>query len=109
MMKGFKIIVLTGSAWLLLGLVPSFGSAKPQCGNFLKLLSKQPKDLLFLQCKSSHDAQIRVLEATYRVSGAHAAKVESYFIKHTKMSKLVFHCCIWETWSDTTAQRYGRD
>jgi hypothetical protein len=100
-MKDFKIIVLTGSTCLLLGLMPSFGSAKPQCGNFLKLLSKQPKDLSFLECKNGHSAQIKVLRATYRVSGIHAARVEDYVVKQTRMQRLKFVCCIWETVPDT--------
>lgn len=106
-MKGFKIVVLAGSAWLLLGLVPSFGSTKPQCGNFLKFLSKQPKHLVFLECKNEHDAQVKVLRARYRVSGVHAASVERYFVQQTGMQKLVFLCCGWETVPNQAGNRYG--
>jgi Domian of unknown function (DUF4952) len=95
------------SACLLLGLVPSFGSAKPECGNFLKLLSKQPKNLSFLECKNGHSAQIKVLRARYRVAGIHAASVEDYFVKQTRMQRLKFVCCIWETVPDKAGNRYG--
>jgi hypothetical protein len=106
-MNRFKIIVLAGFAWLLLGLVPSFGSAKPQCGNFLKLLAKQPKHLVFLECKNGYSAQIKVLRARYRVAGVQAASVERYFVQHTKMQKLVFLCCGWETVPNKAGNRYG--
>jgi hypothetical protein len=106
-MNSLKIIVLVCYAWLLLGFVPSFGSAKPQCGNFLKLLSKQPKDLLFLECNNGHSAQIKVLRARYRVAGIHAASVENYFVKQTRMQRLKFLCCIWETVPDKAGNRYG--
>jgi hypothetical protein len=106
-MNSLKIIVLVCFAWLLFGFVPSFGNAKPACGNFLKSLSKQPKDLLFLECKSGHSAQIKVLRARYRVAGVHAASVEDYFVKYTRMQRLEFLCCIWETVPDKAGNRYG--
>jgi Domian of unknown function (DUF4952) len=106
-MNRLKFVLLVGSAWLLLGLMPSFGSAKPQCGNFLKLLSKQPKDLSFLECKNGHSAQIKVLRATYRVAGIHAARMEDYVVKQTRMQRLKFVCCIWETVPDKAGNRYG--
>jgi hypothetical protein len=106
-MNRLKIILLVCFAWLLLGFVPSYGSAKPQCGNFLKSLSKQPKDLLFLECKNGHSAQIKVLRARYRVTGIHAASVEQYFSQRTGMQKLVFLCCGWETVPNKAGNRYG--
>jgi hypothetical protein len=106
-MNRLKIVLLAVCAWLLLGLVPSFGSAKPRCENFLKLLSKQPKNLSFLECKNGHSAQIKVLRATYRVTGIHAASVENYFAKQTRMQRLKFVCCIWETVPDKAGNRYG--
>jgi hypothetical protein len=107
-MNRLKFVLLAGFAWLLLGLMPSFGSAKPQCGNFLKLLSRQPQNLSFLECKNGHSAQIRVLRATYRVAGIHAASVEDYLVKQTRMQRLKFVCCIWETVPDKAGNRYGR-
>ncbi len=106
-MKNFKIILLVACAWLLLGFIPSFGNTKPTCENFLKLVSKQPKNLSFLGCKNGHSAQIRVLRATYRVAGKHAASVEDYVVKQTRMQRLKFVCCIWETVPDKAGNRYG--
>lgn len=105
-MNRLKIIVLC-SVWLLFGFVPSYGSAKPQCENFLKAFAKQPKHLLFLECKSGHSAQIKVLRARYRVAGVHAASVENDLVKQTKMQRLKFVCCIWETVPDKAGNRYG--
>lgn len=106
-MNRLKIIVLVCSVWLLFGFVPSYGSAKPQCENFLKTFSKQPKPLFFLECKAGHSAQIKVLRAQYRVAGVHAASVENYFVKNTGMQRLKFLCCIWETVPDKAGNRYG--
>jgi Domian of unknown function (DUF4952) len=106
-MNSLKLILLMCFACLLLGVVPSYGSSKPQCGNFLKLLSKQPKDLVFLECKNGYSAQIKVLRARYRVSGVYAASVENYFVQHTGMQKLVFLCCGWETVPNQAGNRYG--
>jgi Domian of unknown function (DUF4952) len=106
-MNSLKGLVLVCCTWLFFGALPSFSNATPYCENFLKLLSKQPKNLLFLECKNGHSAQIRVLRATYRVAGIHAASVEDYFVKQTRMQRLKFLCCIWETVPDKAGNRYG--
>jgi hypothetical protein len=106
-MKRLTAWVLVCFACLFFGSSFSLGGAAPQCGNFLKLLSKQPKHLSFLECKSKHSAQIRVLRARYRIAGIYGISVEDYFVKHARMQRLQFLCCIWETVPDKAGNRYG--
>ena len=74
-------------------------AAPPACGDFLAEIGAKPAHLEFVECKPSRDAQLAVLEARYRVAGAHAAEVEKYFVDTAHMGRLEFHCCGWESWS----------
>lgn len=66
------------------------------CGDFLGAINKKPEHLEFVKCEPGFSAQVRTLEATYRVQGQHADSVEKYFIRHAGMRKLKFYCCGWE-------------
>ncbi|MCL2760415.1 MAG: DUF4952 domain-containing protein [Desulfuromonadales bacterium] len=67
-----------------------------ECGDFLAMINKKPVALEFLGCKKDKDAQLSVLRATYRVTGAKAGEVEAWLRKESGMAPLVFNCCGWE-------------
>lgn len=71
-----------------------------QCGDFLAEFSKKPKHIIFLDCQETNDAQIKVLKASYKVSGKDAAETEAYLQRYFQMPKLSFVCCGWETGRD---------
>lgn len=71
--------------------------AEPRCTDFLKALHKKPTNLKYLGCKQQNEMQGQPLEASYRVTGSHAAEVEQYLVKELKLKKLRRVCCIWES------------
>jgi Domian of unknown function (DUF4952) len=67
------------------------------CGDFLANKKNKPSDLKFVECKKINLHGVDALEAVYRVSGAKAASVETSLVKSTKMPKLRYVCCGWES------------
>lgn len=82
-------------------------SAADGCADFLAAVGHKPRHVQFVGCAPGHDAQLRVLQATYRVKGAHAAQVEHYLIRHTHMPPLRFLCCGWEPWAAGAQAHHG--
>ncbi len=72
------------------------------CGDFLSKIGMRPKDLEFVDCKDTHDAQIHVFEAHYRVAGMKAHRVETYLTKISGMPQLRHVCCVWESTTTKT-------
>ncbi|HLO84488.1 MAG TPA: DUF4952 domain-containing protein [Nostocaceae cyanobacterium] len=70
--------------------------AKISCKDFLLEMGSKPKELEFLECKNTESFGLDALEASYRVSGKDAAKIEGFLQQKFKMSKLKFLCCGWE-------------
>lgn len=82
---------------LLAGLLGGTGAASPPaCGDFLERLHRKPAYLQLSGCQQTHEAQVRVLEAFYRVPGPRAAQAEGYLTSSSGMPKLKFACCGWE-------------
>lgn len=79
----------------LCALWPHWALAEPSCGDFLEAVGRKPANLEFIECRASHDAQVRALFATYRVKGALAAGVEQALVRDTNMAGLRFACCGW--------------
>ena len=82
--------------------------AAPVCDDFLKRVGKKPAHVEFIGCEATHDAQVPVLRAQYRVAGLHAAQVERYFAGTAKMAPLRFACCGWENGMPATGARHGK-
>jgi Domian of unknown function (DUF4952) len=100
----FKHIVkwLVGLALMAMLSAPSCAAttrvnAEPLCADFLAEKKLKPPQLEFVRCEAKEDTQVRELIATYRVRGKDAATVERALIKTTKMPRLRFMCCGWES------------
>lgn len=84
-------------AAMLLGAQSARASADAGgCGDFLAALGHKPAGLEYVGCAAGYDAQLRVLVASYAVSGSRANRVERYLGRHTGMGRLRFLCCGWE-------------
>jgi hypothetical protein len=88
------VFCLTVLAVLSVGRVQA--SSPPQCADFLRQAGFRHVALKYTGCSPGRSAQIRVLRATYEVSGRNAATVEAVLIKRYGMAKLKFNCCLWE-------------
>ncbi len=91
--------------------VPSYAAsasvnAEPVCADFLAEKKIKPAPLEFVHCEAKENTQLRELIATYRVRGKDAAIVERALIRTTKIPKLRFICCGWE--SVPPYQRIGK-
>lgn len=76
------------------------GAKPPACGDFLAEIGVKPEHLKFLECRPDNEAQLRTLNARYRVAGTHAAEVEEYFVRTAGMARLKRNCCGWENWPE---------
>jgi hypothetical protein len=81
-----------------------------QCGDFLAELGRSHSLLKFTKCEPATYLQLKVLRATYRVTGANASHVEKYLVNSARMAKLRFLCCGWEVapTKELNAPKYGQ-
>ncbi len=96
---------LAALLFLALPALPAWAEPPP-CGDFLAEIGAKPAHLEFLECAPSNEAQLRVLEARYRVAGAYAAGVEDYFVRASGMARLRRNCCGWENWPEAPGARH---
>ncbi|MCP3751719.1 DUF4952 domain-containing protein [Pseudomonas sp. SBB6] len=71
--------------------------AAPQCENFLGALGTYPKGIEYLGCHQEPELQTAPLIATYRVKGVEAAVAERYLQQTYGMPRLLFMCCMWDS------------
>ena len=81
-------------------------TSEPYCADFLALTDSKPGQLEFIGCETIDERGSQALQALYRVRGAEADQVESYFVQKTGISPLSFVCCLWES-VPGTGRRYG--
>ena len=77
--------------------LPTKELSEPQCADFLAQLNHKPPSLEFVSCEKTTIHGLRALAAEYRVAGENAARVEAYFVKTSRMPKMRFMCCGWES------------
>lgn len=68
-----------------------------KCSDFLMDIKRKPNHLEFVACKEVNIHGLAALLTEYRVTGTHAASVESHFVRTAKMPKLRYTCCGWES------------
>lgn len=66
------------------------------CGDLLQQYASKPAGLMLTSCEDGRPGSQMVAVATYQVSGANAAQVETFFRARYGMGKLTFVCCGWE-------------
>ena len=66
-----------------------------------------PQEMEFQGCEPSNESQLRVLRATYQVSGKHSLAIETFLVNNYAMSSLRFVCCGWESITNSEGRRYG--
>ena len=91
-----RIAMVACSMLLAAGSACASAQDEGACADILSALGRKPPGLEFVGCTAGHDAQLRVLVASYRVQGRHAARVERYLVRNTGMARLRFVCCGWE-------------
>ncbi|MDC1324426.1 DUF4952 domain-containing protein [Flavobacteriaceae bacterium] len=70
------------------------------CGDLLEMYAEKPTELEFIKCeKKTKSAQV-LCEASYKVAGKDAEKIENYLVDKYGMGKLYFTCCGWDTGHD---------
>lgn len=85
------------------------GLARPDtpCQDFLLAMGQKPDYVEYLGCERGDDMQMKPLTASYRVSGAAAARMEAHLHKVFGMPPLAFVCCGWG--SPPYSTRYPSD
>jgi hypothetical protein len=78
------------------------------CGDLLAAIDKKPANLEYVECKARADLQGAPQQASYRVTGAHAAEVESYLAKELSVTALHRTCCVWESTENSFRSKEGR-
>jgi hypothetical protein len=78
------------------------------CGDLLAAIDKKPTNLEYVDCKERSDLQGAPQQASYRVTGAHAADVESYLAKELSLKALHRTCCVWESTENSFRDKNGR-
>lgn len=95
-------------------LIPLFATlvlaalADSSCDDFLAKLHKKPNNLQFLGCKQRTELQGRPWEASYRVTGGHAAEVERSLVKELGIKRLRRTCCVWESMDNSYRDKHAQ-
>jgi uncharacterized protein DUF4952 len=82
--------------------------ADGSCSDLLAAIDKKPAALEFVECKERPDLQGAPQQASYRVSGAHAADVERDLAKDLAVKTLHRTCCVWESVENSFRDKNGR-
>ena len=77
------------------------------CTDMSKEFRNLPQEMEFQGCEPSNESQLRVLRATYQVSGKHSLAIETFLVNNYAMSSLRFVCCGWESITNSEGRRYG--
>lgn len=82
--------------------------ADGSCQDLLAAIDKKPANLEFVDCKERSDLQGAPQQASYRVTGAHAAGVERDLAKELAVKALQRTCCVWESVENSFRDKDGR-
>lgn len=101
--------VLTGAVLAsVIAIAACANRADGSCGDLLAAIDKKPANLEFVECKERSDLQGAPQRASYHVTGAHAADVESYLAKELTVKALHRTCCVWESTENSFRDKDGR-
>jgi len=83
-------------------------AAELTCPEVLAEFDRFPKSLELIECKPVKSAQLRALEARYRVEGDRATAVEKFLHREYDLPSLRFICCGWSSMTRTENGQFPR-